>query len=93
MAYSKAQMEASNRYRAKAYDQLNIQVPKGERERYKAQAAAHGLSLNAYIVSLLEADAASASDAEALAPEAEAPSASGACSASLERFSALTDSD
>lgn len=56
MAYSKAQMEASNRYRAKAYDVIQAKVPKGQRDVYKAQAAAHGLSLNAYIISLLESD-------------------------------------
>ena len=58
MAYSKAQMEANHRYRDKAYDRFEITVPKGMRDTYKAQAAAHGLSLNAYIISLLDADAA-----------------------------------
>lgn len=58
MAYSKAQMEANHRYRDKAYDRFEITVPKGQRDAYKAQAAAHGLSLNAYIISLLDADAA-----------------------------------
>ena len=56
MAYSKAQMEANHRYREKAYDQFNLTLPKGQRDIYKAQAAAHGMSLNAYIVSLLEKD-------------------------------------
>ena len=56
MPYSKAQMNATNKYRAKAYDVMQITVPKGQRDIYKAQAAAHGMSLNAYIVSLLEKD-------------------------------------
>ena len=56
MAYSKAQMEANHRYREKAYDQFNLTLPKGQRDIYQAQAAAHGMSLNAYIVSLLEKD-------------------------------------
>lgn len=56
MPYSKAQMTATNKYRAKAYDVMQVTVPKGQREEYKAQAAAHGMSLNAYIVSLLEKD-------------------------------------
>ena len=56
MAYSKAQMEANHRYREKAYDRFEMTVPKGKRDEYKAQAAAHGMSLNAYIISLLEAD-------------------------------------
>lgn len=58
MAYSKAQMEANHRYRAKSYDVMQVTVKKGQRDKYKAQAAAHGLSLNAYIISLLERDAA-----------------------------------
>lgn len=53
---SDAQNRAHTKYRAKAYDQINLQIPKGQREEYKAQAAAHGMSLNAYIVSLLEKD-------------------------------------
>lgn len=57
MAYSKAQMEANHRYRAKAYEVIQVTVKKGIRDRYKAQAAAHGLSLNAYIISLLDKDA------------------------------------
>ena len=56
MPYSKAQMNATNKYRAKAYDVMQVTVPKGQRDAYKAQAAAHGMSLNAYIVSLLEKD-------------------------------------
>lgn len=56
LSYSKAQMEANHRYREKAYDQYNLTLPKGKREVYKAQAADRGMSLNAYIISLLEAD-------------------------------------
>lgn len=59
MSYSKAQMRASDKYRAKAYDVIQTKVKKGDRDKYKAQAAAHGLSLNAYIISLLEKDSAS----------------------------------
>lgn len=56
MAYSDAQKRATRKYRDAHYDQMNLQIPKGQREVYRAQAAAHGLSLNAYIISLLEAD-------------------------------------
>lgn len=56
MAYSKAQMEATNKYRAKSYDQINVTVKKGMKEEYKAQAEKKGMSLNAYIVSLIEKD-------------------------------------
>ena len=58
MPYSEAQKRATRKYRDKAYDRFEITVPKGQRAIYKAQAAAHGLSLNAYIISLLDADAA-----------------------------------
>lgn len=57
MPYSKSQMDANHRYRAKAYDRFEMTFTKGDRDKYKAQAAAHGLSLNAYIISLLEKDA------------------------------------
>lgn len=53
---TEAQKRANQKYNAKAYDQIKIVVPKGKREDYKAQAEAHGLSLNAYIVKLLEDD-------------------------------------
>lgn len=56
MAYSEAQKKATLKYRDKAYDQMNLQVKKGMKDIYKAQAAARGLSLNAYIIGLLEAD-------------------------------------
>ena len=56
MAYSEAQKNATLRYKAKAYDRINLDVKKGLREQYKAQAAKRGLSLNAYIVSLIEKD-------------------------------------
>lgn len=56
MAYSKAQMDASNKYRAKAYDQVNIVIPKGSKEIWKTYATGLGKSLNAYITELVEAD-------------------------------------
>ena len=56
MSVSEAQIRANNKYRAKAYDVIQITVKKGLREKYKAQAVAHDMSLTAYIISLLEAD-------------------------------------
>lgn len=35
-------------------DEFKVRVPKGKKAEYKAQAEAHGMSLNAYIVKLLE---------------------------------------
>lgn len=38
-----------NAYIAKAYDRINLTVPKGQKEKIKAAADAVGLSVNAYI--------------------------------------------
>ena len=45
-----AQNRATTRYRAKAYDQINVKAPKGGREEIQAAAAAAGQSVNAYIL-------------------------------------------
>ena len=45
-----------------AYDRINLTVPKGKKELYQARAEAQGLSLNAYINKLLEADTEKAPD-------------------------------
>lgn len=57
MAYSEAQKKATMKYMEKTYDRLELQLKKGMKEVYRAQAKEHGMSLNAYIISLLEADA------------------------------------
>ncbi|MCM1234796.1 MAG: Arc family DNA-binding protein [Ruminococcus flavefaciens] len=49
-----AQIRAKDKYRAKTYDQINIQVPKGTRDRWRALAEQEGKSLTAYIVSRVE---------------------------------------
>lgn len=51
---SKAQSKASNKYRAKAYDMIQIATPKGTRDRWRALAEMEGKSLTAYIVSRVE---------------------------------------
>lgn len=51
---SEAQNRAKTKYRAKAYDQVCIQVSKGTRDRWRALAEAEGKSLTAYIVSRVE---------------------------------------
>ncbi len=56
MAQSKAHTRASNKYNAKAYDRLAIQVYKGQREQIQAYAAEKGMSLNAYINQLIAED-------------------------------------
>lgn len=49
MAYSEAQKEATARYNKKAYDRIDVVVPKGKREAIKDFAASHGLSMNKFI--------------------------------------------
>lgn len=56
MAYSEAQKRATLKYKAKAYDRLELQLKKGKKEEYRAQAEKRGMSLNAYIISLIEKD-------------------------------------
>lgn len=51
---SEAQMRATRKYRDKAYDRIEISVPKGTRDRWRALAEAEGKSLTAYIVSRVE---------------------------------------
>ena len=47
--YSDAQKEATARYNKKAYDRIDVVVPKGQREIIKAFAASQGKSLNRVI--------------------------------------------
>lgn len=51
---TEAQIRAHNKYRAKAYDMIQIAVPKGTRDRWRALAESEGKSLTAYIVSRVE---------------------------------------
>ena len=51
---TKAQTRASNKYNAKAYDRIAIQVKKGDRDRYKALAARLGVSVNQLFVQAVE---------------------------------------
>lgn len=53
MPASKAQIKATNKYNASAYDRLNIVVPKGRRDVIKAFADQNGESINSLVNSLL----------------------------------------
>ena len=46
---SKARIAANNRYNAKAYDRINIAVPKGKKDEIKAVADSQGKSVNGFI--------------------------------------------
>lgn len=54
--YNEAAKAASAKYIKAKRDQLNLNMPKGKKDEYRQQAEAHGMSLNAYIISLLERD-------------------------------------
>lgn len=43
-----------DRYNRKAYDQVNIRVKKGDKEKITAAAEKAGMSLNSYIVAAIE---------------------------------------
>lgn len=43
-------------FNRKAYDEIKLRVPKGEKKRISQVAAARGMSLNKYITSLIESD-------------------------------------
>ena len=47
---SKPSTAAKNRYNAKAYDRLNVVVPKGRKAELQAHAESRGESLNGFIV-------------------------------------------
>ena len=46
---SEARIKANNRYNAKAYDRINIAVPKGKKESIQEAAATRGESLNGFV--------------------------------------------
>jgi hypothetical protein len=45
-----------NKYNAKAYDRINLVVRKGQKEQIQEYAKEKGMSLNAYINALIQAD-------------------------------------
>lgn len=53
---SKKQQACVNRYIDKAYDRINLTVPKGNKDIIKARAESKGMSVNAYINDLIERD-------------------------------------
>ena len=49
MAEGTAQTRAKNKYNAKAYDRISLQVKKGKKDTIKAHAEQQGTSLNGFI--------------------------------------------
>lgn len=46
----------NNSFISKAYDRINLTVPKGEKEKIKAYAESKGKSVNGYINDLIQED-------------------------------------
>lgn len=57
---AKSATTAKNKYNAKAYDRIALQVKKGQRDVIRAYAESKGMSLNGYINHLIESDMGSA---------------------------------
>lgn len=53
---SAARIQANNRYNAKAYDRINIAIPKGRKKAVEAHATVKGESVNGLVNTLLRAD-------------------------------------
>ena len=51
---SEARIRANNKYNAKAYERINIAVPKGRKEAIQDAALAVGESLNKYITTAVD---------------------------------------
>lgn len=54
MPVSKAQQKATNKWIEKAYDRINLTVPKGQKEVIKAHAESQGESVNGFINRAIE---------------------------------------
>ena len=56
MPVSKAQIKATNKYNASAYDRLNLVIPKGKKAAVEAFAKSKGESVNGLVNALLRAE-------------------------------------
>lgn len=54
--YTQAGNKASQKYKKENLEEVRFWVQKGKKDEYKAKAEAKGMSLTAYIVSLIEQD-------------------------------------
>lgn len=54
--YTDAQKRAAEKYKATRREQLNLDVPKGVKEKYKAYAQSKGVSLTKLFMELIEKD-------------------------------------
>lgn len=54
MPASKAQQKATNKYINKAYDRVNLTLPKGKKEEIKAHAESRSESVNGFIARAID---------------------------------------
>lgn len=54
--YTDAQKRAAEKYKATRREQLNLDLPKGTKEKYKAYAKSQDKSLTTLIIDLIEKD-------------------------------------
>lgn len=54
--YTDAQKRAAEKYKATRREQLNLDVPKGVKEKYKAYAQSRGVSLTKLFTTLIDKD-------------------------------------
>lgn len=62
---SKARIAANNRYNDKAYDRINIAVPKGKKAKIQSVAQVKGESINAFINRLIDVELENNTETEA----------------------------
>lgn len=55
-AKTKTNAQIKNDYAKKAYDDIRLQVKKGQKDIIRQRAESRGMSLNGYINALIEAD-------------------------------------
>ena len=54
MSYSASQNKATQKYIRNNYEEIKIRIPKGKKDQYKKLASEKGLSLNSFVVDLME---------------------------------------
>lgn len=54
MSYSASQNKATQKYIKNNYEKIKIRIPKGKKDQYKKLASEKGLSLNSFVVDLME---------------------------------------
>lgn len=54
MAYTEAQKKASIKYISNKTDDIRLRVPKGLKDKYKAEAEKRGISMTQFIISCVE---------------------------------------